>query len=918
MKKLVAMVLALTMALSLAACGSKAGGDTTLTEDGLYPSITSAVSLTIDDLMPTNGNSNPKYSFYLNIYESLFDFNANQEMVPDLGKSLEYVDDTHWRVTLFSDIYDTAGNHITASDVVFSVNWLIGAGEALNYDLFESVEAVDEYTVEFTWKSKPTAISEVEFPLVRTFIFSENAFDETTFATNPVTTGNYKVKEFVTGSKLVLEADPNYWALKSSEDVSMRLALHNARVKELSFEIISEAATAQISLKTGTIHYCDYVRASSLGEFENDDKYTVTTSCSSNYSFMAFNMDPSNILANDLNLRLAIAYALDSEKIAEAIPGNFTAMKTYGTPYFSDYDPAWENDPNYSNTSDVEKAKEYLAASGYAAAGSPTLTIMCKASEEDRNAVQMMMVQLQNIGINAKMSAVDATTFQTDTGIYSNFDMVFFSAMGGNTLVSSWKLACSNVGSARSDGEKNGTLTFCNDQELFDRYAVATADATHNSESMKQVIDYVYENALVYPVCYSITARVYSAGVIQDLYFREGNVTLAASTYAGQEPNVDSTFTGYVLPAAQASVDASLAGTYTYSEAASFGDKDNDFTLTLNPDGTYRLECNNSVGENIYTEGTWSVDADGNVACSASPVSGDMDKFLNSGWADTDNPAPVFTLSTDGTMAPVGVEAPAEEPDSSEPSGEEPFILTALAEGGFDRFDWIEETSFGTFPWHLMIKNGENAADGTEQGEAILVVENPNMGTEDGLLVYHCTFTKDGPKLILSEPEESDEEMKRLGDAWNEDGTSVWVISGMGQVNPENVPAAEATQEETSEDPFILTALAEGGFDRFDWIEENSFGTFPWHLMIKNGENAADGTEQGEAILVVENPNMGTEDGLLVYHCTFTKDGPKLVLSEPEEPDEEMKRLGDMWNTDGTSTWMISGAGAVSPEKADH
>ncbi|MGN0999371.1 MAG: ABC transporter substrate-binding protein [Faecousia sp.] len=893
MKKLVAMVLALAMVLSLAACGNKAEESTALTEDGLYPSITSAVSLTVDDLMPTNGNSNPKYGFYLNIYESLFDYNVNQEMVPDLGKSLEYVDDTHWRVTLFSDIYDTEGNHITASDVVFSVNWLIGAGEALNYDLFESVEALDEYTVEFTWKAKPTALSDVEFPLVRTFIFSEQAFDETKFATSPVTTGNYKVKEFVTGSKLVLEANPDYWAAKSSEDTSMRLALHNARVREISYEIISEAATAQISLKTGTINYCDYIRASSLSEFENDDKYVVTTNCSSNYSFMAFNMDPSNLLSNDLNLRLAIAYALDSDKIAEAIPGNFTAMKTYGTPYFSDFDPEWENDSNYSNTSDTEKAKEYLAASGYAAAGSPTLTIMCKSSEEDRNAVQMMMVQLQNIGINAKMAAVDSTTFQTDTGVYSNFDMVFFSSMGGNTLASSWKLVCSNVGSARSDGEKNGTLAFCNDEELFRLYAVATADATHNSENMKAVIDYVYENAIVYPVCYSITARVYSAGVISDLYLREGNVTLAASTYAGQEPNVDPAYTGYVLPVAETKADPTLAGTYTYSEAGSFGDKDNDFTLILNADGTYRLECNNCVGENIYTEGTWIVDEAGYVVCSASPVYGDMDKFLNSGWADSDNPAPSFNVHPDGTMTPVmdlsGTYTYSEPGDFGDKDNDFTLILNADGTYRLECNNCVGENIYTEGTWSI-------DGDGNVACSA-----SPVYGDMDKFLTSGWADT-DNPAPVFSV---------------SDDGTMVPAGVEASAEKSDEEPG-QAPAEEAGAEPAILSALTGGGFDRFDWTEESSFGTFPWHLMIKNGDNAADGTEQGEAILVVENPNLNTQDGLLVYHCTFTKSGPTLTLSEPDESDEEMKRLGDMWNSDGTSVWTISGAGAVAPEKADH
>jgi len=95
---------------------------------------------------------------------------------------------------------------------------------------------------------------------------------------------------------------------------------------------------------------------------------------------------------------------------------------------------------------------------------------------------------------------------------------------------------------------------------------------------------------------------------------------------------------------------------------------------------------------------------------------------------------------------------------------------------GFDRFDWTEESPYGTFPWHLFI------AAGVDEGEAIIVSENKNF--PDGLLVYHCTFVKDKGTINVSAPEESDEEVKRLGGFWNEDGTSTWNLTGKGVCEP--------------------------------------------------------------------------------------------------------------------------------------
>ena len=110
------------------------------------------------------------------------------------------------------------------------------------------------------------------------------------------------------------------------------------------------------------------------------------------------------------------------------------------------------------------------------------------------------------------------------------------------------------------------------------------------------------------------------------------------------------------------------------------------------------------------------------------------------------------------------------------PAAPEHPILGALAGMGFDRFDWTEESPYGTFPWHLFISAG------VDEGEAIIVTENPNF--EGGILVFHCTFLKDKGTISVSAPEEPAEEAPRLGGFWNEDGTSTWNIKGKGVVEP--------------------------------------------------------------------------------------------------------------------------------------
>ena len=910
MKKLLAIILALAMVLSLAACGGNGGsGERTLTEDGKLSSLTTAVSSEIQNLLPSNGNGNPKAQFYWNIYESLFTYNKNLEFAPCLAKSWEAVDGTHWNISLYEKIYDSAGNHITAEDVVFSFNWLINAGESLNFDIFKGITAVDEYTVQIEWTQTPTSAADIEFPLTRTYIFDSEAFNEQTFATAPVATGNYVVKSFVTGSELVLEANPNYWADKTDEDVSGRLALHNATVQTLTYRIIQGSDTAEIELEMGNIDYCDYIKYLSLEKFQNNDKYVVSVEIASDYAFMGYNMDPSSPLAEDLNLRLAIAYALDSDAIAAAMPGSYSGMKTYGTPYFSDYDPAWENEENYLTVHNVEKAKEYLTKSNYAANGSPTLEVICKSAEADKNAVQMILSQLSAVGINVTMKSVDQATFQTDTSDPTNWDLLFFNPMGGKDLASSWKLALANLGNKRTDGS-TGSIIFHNDQTLFDLYDVATADATHNSENMKKVIDHVFANAYIYPVAYSVTARVYRADVIKDLYLREGYVTLPASTFVGQEINKDPETAGMTLGGGDASA---IAGTYTFTEIVGEGSGKCEYKIELKADGTYRIDQANMYGENVWIEGNFAY-IGGTVVCEApaAGVQGPMDRFLNSGWTPADAPAPQWTLNGDGTATPVGYEPAATEAPKEEEKSEEvelPGIVKHFVNNeGYELFNFYDKYEGKYVTWHLLIKQEAEEGD-SKSGSYVLVMEH-KVGDKNEL-VYRGTYTQTKGDITLGAPND-DSDAERLGTIWNDDGTVNFSIFSKGAVAHANMEGLEDYKNGVKEGKIpgapehpILGALAGMGFDRFDWTEESPYGTFPWHLFI------AAGVDEGEAIIVSENPNM--PDGLLVYHCTFTKDKGTISVSAPEESDAEMKRLGGFWNEDGTSTWNLKGKGICEP-----
>ena len=127
------------MVLSCAACGGSSSGETTApaapaasaaasnTNEAVQTTgngkieVTVGVSADFGGLDPYGSSSTVKASWTPAVYQTLFvldEYGGTPESV--LVDSYTRVDDTTFDITIYDYIYDTAGNHITASDVKYS------------------------------------------------------------------------------------------------------------------------------------------------------------------------------------------------------------------------------------------------------------------------------------------------------------------------------------------------------------------------------------------------------------------------------------------------------------------------------------------------------------------------------------------------------------------------------------------------------------------------------------------------------------------------------------------------------------------------------------------------------------------------------------------------------------------------------
>ena len=485
-----------------------------------YPKITIALNSDPQDLLPYNVNSGAKPFIYQNFYETLFDLESN-EYVPVLAKDFTIIDDLHWQVELYDYIYDSAGNNITADDVVFSTNFLVEAGFAFKYYMFESVTKVDDYTVEYTWTKPITDVGELEFPWCRTIIFSQAAFESGNFATAPVATGHYVVTEFVSGSKVVLEANDNYW----QTDESLISQRHQANVQTIEYDIIAESSQHVIGLETGAIDYSQQVPNENLAEFQDGgqfaDQFNVDIASGSFVFGLVINQSEGNP-GSDLNFRLAVYYAIDNEAVATALGGTYLPSKAFGTPHFPDYVAAWDETPNYINTYDPDLAREYLDQTTY---DGETLTFVTTADETGRTIATVIQSFLVNIGINTEIQttepALAGALYQDPT----SFDLVI-NGMGGGSQIGEWNRVMNNLelGTGYSVG-------FVTDPELQRLFEVAKAIDTHTPENMTALHNYVLANGYQYAIVSPRLNMVYTSD-IAEIFLRENEFILpGACTY---------------------------------------------------------------------------------------------------------------------------------------------------------------------------------------------------------------------------------------------------------------------------------------------------------------------------------------------------------------------------------------------------
>ena len=516
---------AAVLGLSMTACskpannggGSSSGGNTAAPEQTAETtaaeltitasdklSTTSAVkdSLTIgytalwESLTPFRSNANNKMLYSYTLYETLAKKTAEGEYIPWTAKSWTMHDDgITYDVELYDNINDSKGNNIKAEDVVAYLNESAVRGLKPCFTKIDKVEATGDYT--FTVTLKADVVGTWEKILTDTFVFSWKELEESgdEFATKPVTTSPYVVTDYTPQATLTLELRDDYW----NKDA---VAINKSNVKKVTFQQIAEASQAGIALEKGVVDAFIGVDANTLKQFEGNDNFVIHKGLSSNGMQLYFSGIEDKIIQQDVHLRRALAYIVNSEAIIQAVyGGNASLMYDVNPEVNEGYLPEWKNEEYFPY--DVEKAKAELAESSYN--GEELLLTTTSGAATSRMA-QMIQNNALEIGINIKLDIKDQAAFAAQRFDGNTYDLIIISN-GADSVTNFW--------STRFDSTtyKLGDATSRQDQVLTDMIHEASEHTGYTKDNINKVRNYINDNMYGYGICHPQTSDVFRSDI---------------------------------------------------------------------------------------------------------------------------------------------------------------------------------------------------------------------------------------------------------------------------------------------------------------------------------------------------------------------------------------------------------------------
>lgn len=341
-------------------------------------------------LDPHATNDQPSAVVMAQIYDRLIVQTETMDLEPGLAKSWEAVDDRTFEFVLQQGVTFHNGEAFNASDVKFTllralesphVGHIVGAIDP------EGIEIVDDYTIRIA-TLEPFAPILAHLAHTASSILNEKAVLEggDDYGQYPVGTGPFKLDNWVTGDRVELVRNDNYWG-------------ENAKVARVIIRNIPENTNRAIELETGGAHIAFGIAPIDISRIEGNTDLRMIRSPNFSTTYVGFNAAKAPF--DDVRVRQAINYAVDMEAIVKAV------FLGAGAPSKGPLGPnVWASHQDLVPFGfDLARARELMAEAGLA--DGFTTTIWTNENQQRIDIAEILQNQLREINITATAQVLE-------------------------------------------------------------------------------------------------------------------------------------------------------------------------------------------------------------------------------------------------------------------------------------------------------------------------------------------------------------------------------------------------------------------------------------------------------------------------------------------------------------------------------
>ena len=361
------------------------------------------------------------FRILVNIYDGLVRFaDGTLEVEPALAESWEISEDGKvYRFNLRTGVSFHDGSPFNAEAVKFNFDRMLDDNHphhdtgpfplAFFFQVVEEVSVVDETTVEFRL-SEPFAPFLANLAYPTGLIVSPSAVDQhgVDFGRAPSGTGAYKFAVWDSNTRVVVEANPDYW------DGSPEL-------EAIVFRPITDANTRVAEMLSGGLDVMVEVPPDSLAQFADDPSFTVHEQAGPHVWFLILNMKEG--LFQDKAARQAVNYAVDKGALVnDVLQGTAEIANGPIPPAFG-----WAHNGELAPyPHDPDQARELLKQSGYD--GSQVTFYVAEGGSGMLDPVAMgtaIQADLSRVGMDVKIETYEWNTYlsQVNPGLEGKADM---------------------------------------------------------------------------------------------------------------------------------------------------------------------------------------------------------------------------------------------------------------------------------------------------------------------------------------------------------------------------------------------------------------------------------------------------------------------------------------------------------------